>query len=102
MKKNVKKAVVRVADIVGLAVVCMAAYYGLSMFALQNDLKFLSNGMPYAVIAIVCSLFAMRSAKKARETVVIPSYYCYNKGQRQCGASDRYKVQVGDARGNHT
>ena len=65
MKKNLKNVVVRVAGVVGFAVLCMAAYYGLSMFILQNGVQNMSS-MLCPVVAVACACIAIGAERKQK------------------------------------
>ena len=64
--KNAKKAVVTTVGVIGAAVLIMAAYYGMSMFRLENNLNFL-NPMSCSAIAVLCSAVAIHYGKKEKE-----------------------------------
>lgn len=62
--KNVKKTVCRVVGIVGLVFLCVAAYYGISMFQLQNNIQIL-NPMLLSTLGVLSSCAAIYAGKKA-------------------------------------
>ncbi len=63
--KNVKKAILWTVAVVALAVVIMAAYYGISMFQLQNNIKLLDT-MALSFIGVLCAYVAIRTSKKEK------------------------------------
>ncbi len=65
MKKNFKKVAVRVAGIVGLAVICMAAYYGVCMLLLQNGAERITPMFGCAV-CLVCSYICIWAEKRKK------------------------------------
>lgn len=64
MKKNFKKVAVRVAGIVGLAVICMTAYYGVCMFLLQNGAQRITPMFGGAVGSICVCIVLLAERKK--------------------------------------
>ncbi|MBR4084023.1 MAG: hypothetical protein IKK33_07050 [Lachnospiraceae bacterium] len=69
MKKNLKDVVVKVAGVVGFAVLCMVAYYGLSMFLLQNGVQNMTSMLcPVVAVACACIAIGAEGKQKAKET----------------------------------
>lgn len=62
---NVKKVVLWTVGCVGIAVLAMAAYYGIWTFQEQNDFNIL-NPMGFSIVAIACSCIAMVEDKKKK------------------------------------
>lgn len=68
MKKNFKKVAVRVTGIVGLAVICMVAYYGVCMFLLQNGVQMITPMFGSTVCSIcVCIVLLAERKKKVKD-----------------------------------
>lgn len=67
--KDAKNMVLKVVGIMAAVMVCMAAYYGISMFQLQNDIHILDQQGFVIAIACACSAMACRRKKQQKAEV---------------------------------